>query len=200
MSLFIIQVFIISALTLMIQSAPIERSTENVMTKEEKNQRELEKSLYCAARSLHNAVGQLRTASYTLPPLPKVNISSSTEAIMNKILHLFSYRCKNFTEAMTLKHQLQDHLFNADTAPDLSSGNAKILSTILTSLQTMANTFDDMEFNKDSRRCIKLTPAQYKIMYYVRYTNPLLVALNDDLEEWYLESSLYDYPDERKCN
>ena len=131
MSLFIIQMFIISALTLMIQSAPIERSAENVMTKEEKNQRELEKSLCCAAQSLHNAVGQLRTASYTLPPPPKVNISSNTEAIMNRMLNHFSYRCKNFNEAMTLKHQLQDHLFNTDTAPDLSSGNAKILSTIL---------------------------------------------------------------------
>ena len=200
MSLFIIQVFIISALTLMIQSAPIERSTENIMSKQEKNQRELEKSLYCAAQSLYDAAGQLRTANYTLPPLLKINITSNTEAIVNRMFHHFSYRCKNFTEAMTLKHQLQDHLFDADTAPDLSSGNAKILLTILTSLQTMANTFDDMEFNKDSRRCIKLTPAQYKITYYVKYTNPLLVALNDDLEEWYRDSSLYDYPDEQRCS
>ena len=192
--------FIISALTLMIQSAPIERSAENVMTKEEMNQRELEKNLYCAAQSLHNAVGQLRLASYTLPPLPKVNISSNTEAIMDRMVHHFSYRCKNFTEAMTLKHQLQDHLFNTETAPDLSSHNINNLSTILGSLQTMANAFDRMELNKDNRRCVKLTPAQYKIMYYVRYTNPLLVALNDDLEEWYRDSSLYDYPDERRCS
>ena len=80
---------------------------------------------------------------------------------------------------MTLKHQLQDHIFNI--ASELKSDNNRKLSTILTNLQTMANIFDGMQFNKDNSRCVGLTPAQYKIMYYVRYAAPLLESLEDDL-------------------
>ena len=100
---------------------------------------------------------------------------------------------------MTLKHQLQDHLFNTDNAPELNSDNANKLTTILTSLQTMANIFDDMKISEDNSRCVKLTPAQYKIMYYVRYTAPLLESLKHHLEGWYTDPSLYDYPEVRHC-
>ena len=31
---------------------------------------------------------------------------------------------------------------------------------------------------------VKLTPAQYRIMYYVRYTAPPLNSLKDDLQGW----------------
>ena len=80
---------------------------------------------------------------------------------------------------MTLKHKLQHHLFNADVAPDFNN-----ISIILTSLQTMANTFNDLEFNDNNRRCVKLTPDQYKIMYKARYTTPLLQSLGD-LAKWF---------------
>ena len=201
MSSFILQLFIISAFGLMVQSAPVndvtKRSTDIKMSVEEMNQRKLENNLYCAAQSLYIEGGQLRNVMYTLPPFLKIDVNSNTKRNMNRMLHRFSSLCKYFTIAMTLKHQLQDHIFN--TAPELNSDNNRKLSTILTNLQTMANIFNDMQLNKDNSRCVKLTPAQYKIMYYVRYAAPLLESLEDDLQGWYVDPSLYEYEDERHC-
>ena len=187
----ILQLFIVLAFSSILQSAP---TGETVIPKEQKNQRELEKSLYCAAQSLYNAGGQLREANYTLPPLPAINVSNETEASIKRIFHHFSHHCKNFTIAKTLKHQLLDHLFKTDTALNRNSNSTENLSTVLTSLQKMGNVFNDMEFSKHNRRCVKLTPAQYRTIYYVQYANPLLASLNNDLERWYLDSSLYKYP------
>ena len=202
MSLFILQLLIISAFALMVQSAPVndvtKRSTDTTMSIEEMNQRKLENNLYCAAQSLYNEGEELRNTSYTLPPLPKIDVNNNTKRNMNRMLHHFSDLCKNFTIAMTLKHQLQERLFSNNTALEVNSENAKMLTTILTSLQSMANIFNDMELNKNNSRCVKLTPAQYKIMYYVRYTAPLLESLKH-LGGWYQDSSLYEYPDKRHC-
>ena len=186
----------------MVQSAPVNDVTKRstVTSKMEMNQRKLENNMYCAAQSLYDAGEDLRDKKYTVSPLPKIDVNSNTKRNMNKMLHHFSDLCKYFTKAMTLKHQLQEHLFNNDSAPQLNSDNHNNISTILTSLQTMANIFDDMQFNKDYSRCVKLTPAQYRIMYYVRYTAPLLESLKDDLEGWYRDDSLYEYDDERHCN
>ena len=181
----------------MVQSAPVndvtKRSTDTTMSNEEMK---LEKNLYCAAQSLYNEGEELRNTSYTLPPLPKIDVNNNTKRNMNRMLHHFSSLCKNFTIAMILKHQLQDHIFNS--VPVLNSDNAKKLTTILTSLQTMANIFDVMQFNEDNSRCVGLTPAQYRIMYYVQYTTPLLESLKQ-LRGWYQDSSLYQYPDIRHC-
>ena len=62
----------------------------------------------------------------------------------------------------------------------------------------MANIFNDMEFNKNNSRCAKLTPAQYKIVYCLRYTASLFESLKH-LGGWYTDPSLYDYPDKRHC-
>ena len=186
----------------MVQSAPVDvtkRSTDTNMSKKEINQRMLENNIYCASQSLYITRGQLHNAGFTLPSLPPVDINSNTKTIANKMLHHSSNLCKYFTIVMTLKHQLQEHLFTTDTAPELNSDNSKKLSTILTNLQTMADIFDDMQFNEDNSRCVKLTPAQYKIMYYVRYTAPLLESLKHHLGSWYRDSSLYEYPDVRHC-
>ena len=61
---------------------------------------------------------------------------------------------------MTLKRRLLDRIFTATIA-----FNSKRLSTILTSLQTMASIFDEMELNKSNSRYVELTPAQYNMMY-----------------------------------
>ena len=95
---------------------------------------------------------------------------------------------------MTLKHQLLDNIFKVDTALE---PNSKRLSTILTSLQTMANTFNDLEFCENNRRCIELSPAQYKIMYKARYTTKVLESLQD-LKKWYLSEDLH--PEVKNCN
>ena len=179
----------------MVQSADVTK--RSAVSKKEMKQK-LENTLYCAAQSLYHAQENLENAEFILPSLPQADINNNIKTIMNKMFHHFSDRCKNFTIAMTLKHQLQEHLFNNDTAPELNSDNVKKLTTILTSLQTMANMFDDMQFNKDNSRCVKLTPAQYRIMYYARKTSPLLESLNQ-LEGWYRDDSLYEYPEVRHC-
>ena len=194
-SFIILQLLIISAFGLMVQSADVTK--RSAVSKKEMKQK-LENTLYCAAQSLYHAQENLENAEFILPSLPQADINNNIKTIMNKMFHHFSDRCKNFTIAMTLKHQLQEHLFNNDTAPELNSDNAKKLTTILTSLQTMANMFDDMQFNKDNSRCVKLTPAQYRIMYYARKTSPLLESLNQ-LERWYRDDSLYEYPEVRHC-
>ena len=199
MLLFILQLFAISALgRALAQYSPIKRSTEAIMTTEEKHQRELENTLYCAAQSLYNAGGQLSNANFTLPILSENDISNNTKENMNITLRHFSDRCKYFTTTMTLKHQLQDHLFLNNTIPSLTFDNAKKLYTILISLQTMADVFNDIEYNKNSRICILLTPAQYKIVYHVQYSTPLLESL-EDLNVWFQNRSLYEYPDVRHC-
>ena len=177
MSLFIPQLLIISAFGLIVQTASvnlIKRSTAN-------NQTVLENKLYCAAELLYNARGSSSAAEY--------NTENSTA---NTLFSLLSDRCKEFTIAMILKHQLQYNLFNNYTAPDLglNAEDPKNLSLILISLQTMVNTFNDMEFNEKDQRCIKLLPAQYKIMYKARYNTPLLQSLGD-LAKWYLNPDLY---------
>ena len=135
---FILQLLIISAFGLMVQSAPVndvtKRSTDTTMSIEEKNinQIKLENNLYCAAHALYIEGGQLHNTKYTLPPLPKIDVNSNTKINMNRMLHHFSSLCKYFTKAMTLKHQLQEHIFN--TAPELNSGNNRKLSTILSNL------------------------------------------------------------------
>ena len=194
MTSFILQLLIVLAIGLMVQSAPVNDVTKR--SAKEKKHRKLENNLYCTAQSLDFAGRQLQlhNKSYILL------ISNNIKINMNRMLDHFSNLCKNFIIAMTLKHQLQEHLFNDDTALEVNSDNAKTISTILTSLETMANIFDDMQFNKDNSRCVKLTPAQYRIMYYVRYTAPLLESLKDDLHGWYLNPGLYEYQDERHCN
>ena len=101
---------------------------------------------------------------------------------------------------MTLKHQLQYLFFDTDSTPELSSKNTEWLSTILTNLQTMANTFDDMQLNKHRSSCIKFTPAQYRIMYNVPDTTPPSKALNN-MTIWYEEEGYYykDKQGEGKC-
>ena len=192
----ILQLSIISALGLMVQSAPInaminKRSTQKICTNKNVTVvlTALENRIYCAAVDLHNANGQLRKAKYSLRPsdLPKIDINTKIE-IVNKLYNLSSYRCKQFTTVMMLKHRLQDYIFNADTADlELNSEHvAKNLYEILTSLQTMANSFNDIEISITNKRCLKVTPAQYKIMYYAKYKkDSLLEILTNDWSGWY---------------
>ena len=199
MSSFILQLSIILAFGLMVQSAPVDVTKRSTMSKEEKNKRKLENNLYCASQTLHIEGDVLRDAKFTLPSLPQPDINNATEKIVKGAYRQFSDLCKEYTKAMTLKHQLQEQLFSNDTALKLNSDNAEKLSKILTSLQSMANIFNDMEFYKVKSRCVNLTPAQYKITYHVRYTKSLLVSLKDDFERWYKNERLYEYKDERHC-
>ena len=181
MSLFIPQLLIISALGLMVQTAPIsltKRSTET-------NSSVLQTRLYCAARDLHNARGSFPDAD------PK-NDDSTASTLFN----LFSNHCKEFTTVMTLKHKLLVDIFDVDTTLGLDFKN---LSTILTNLETMANIFNDLELNENNTRCVELTPAQYNIMYTARYTTKILESIGD-LKKWYPGTSLYPEDLAKNCN
>ena len=173
-----LQLSIISVFGLIAQSAPTDLTKRSTKECEGYNVSVLEGRLYFAARDLHNTNEHLRSKNPKyLSNLPKIE-NDVAETTTKHIYDDFSYRCKRFTQAMTLKHQLQYHLFNADTASFLIQ-NAEDLSKILTSLQIMANTFDDIEFNKVNRRCVELTSDQYTIMI------PLDDLLVSDLRGWF---------------
>ena len=185
MSSFILQLLIISAFGLMVQSAPVNDVTKRSTDKKETAVK-LENSLYCAAECLHPKRGNF------ILPQPNIDNCNTTITIANKIFNHFSDRCKNFTKVMTFKHQLQEHIFNDSTSSKvLNSDNAKNLSIILTSLQLLANTFNDIELNENNSRC-ELTPAQYRIMYCEQYA--LLESWEYDIfVDWYLGDDLYPH-------
>ena len=170
----------------MVQCAPVNDVTKRSTDNKEMNQRRLERSLYCAAESLYHE--QLKV-NFALPSLPQADIDNITKTIANKTFNHFSDRCKHFANVMTFKHQLQEHLFSNDSSVVLNSDNVKTLSTMLTSLQSLANTFNDMELNENNSRCVKLTPAQYRIMYYALYnTTSLLESWRNDIAHWFLSN------------
>ena len=132
MSLFITQLLIISVVGLMVQSAPV-TVTDDHLHKRSTNEskRVIEKSLFCAATSLHFDIKDL-PSDLTVPAAPQTNITLKT--VMNATFDHFSTVCKNFTITMSLKYQVQDLLFNTDTTPELITDNIQNLSEILTSL------------------------------------------------------------------
>ena len=189
---FIIQLLIISVVGLMVQSAPVTVTDDHLhkrSTKESK--RVLEKSLFCAATSLH--FDDL-FSNFTVPAAPQ--ISSNTHMAMRVTYDNFSTLCKNFTIAMSLKYQVQDLLFNNDTTPELTDANIQNLTKILINLQTMATALDNIHFyrNNDHSRCLTLTAAQYRIMYYVLQLKATFKqALEDITKFWILISGDYEH-------
>jgi len=88
---------------------------------------------------------------------------------------------------MTLKHQLLNDLFKTDTAPDLNIKDPEKLSTILTSLQTMSDIFNDMELNEVCRAYTN------SIQDHVQGTIQSL----GDLDKWYRNPDLQ--PNMKDC-
>ena len=184
MSSFIIQLLIISVVGLMVQSAPVSVTDDHLQKRStnENNQQVPENSLFCAALSLHIKMKDFSTDS-TVPAAPQIN--DNIESVMNETFDHFSSLCKNFTIAMSLTYQVQDLLFNADTTPELSSDDIQKLSEILALLQTMAISFDDIQYNRDHSRCVRLTAAQYRIMYYIQHPNTSLKQALEDIKEFW---------------
>ena len=186
MSSFIIQLLIISVVGLMVQSAPVSITDDHL---HKRSINEIEKSLFCAATSLHFDIKDL-LSNLTLPAAPQININTKT--VINAIFHHFSTLCKDFTKAMSLKYQVQDLLFNADTTPELTTENIQTLTKMIIKLQTMATTLGDLQFHEDRSRCVRLTAAQYRIMYYVQHPNATLIqALNGTTNSWKLMGDHY---------
>ena len=190
MSSFILQLLIILAFGLMVQSAPINDVTKRSTHDKDMNQiKLLEMSLFCTAEKsiLSNETRKELEDFNLIPPyISQDKINNTIKTIANKAFNHFSDRCKNFTKAMTLKHRFQEHLFSDNISVELVSDNAKTLSRILTGLQSLAKIFNDLEFNQNNSRCVKLTPDQYRIMYHVLYTAPLLESYKAVIGNWFI--------------
>ena len=195
MSSFIIQLLIISVVSLMIQSAPVSRNLQKrEPTAENSIEFKLENHIFCASSAIHNLRWELPVANYTVPESQNANID--VETLVDTVFDQLSLYCRNFTIAMSLKHQLQDLLFNTDTTPDLSSDNIQKLFEILTNLQTMATAFDDIQYNSDYSRCVRLTAAQYRIICSVRHPNTT-TSLKEFVNDWYSNHKLYNHQNAR---
>jgi len=134
--------------------------------------------LYCVTNSLRKTVTQLK-------PNMIVRVSEITNIEkMEAMYEEFSGRCKNYTQAMSLKHLLQNYLLN-DSSAALKSDQAKSYSSLLVSLQTISNILDDIEFIEHKRHCVTLTTAQYKEIYYVPYKKTsLLEEMQTAMQNW----------------
>ena len=177
----------------MVYSAPVSVTDDNLhkrSTSESKHQSQVpEKRLLCAAVSLK--FGKL-PKNLTVPAAPQIHISIKT--VMNATFDHFSTICKNFTIAMSLTYQVQDLLFNTNTATQFNADNVQNLSEILINLQTMATALDDIQFNRNHCRCVRLTTAQYRIMYYLQHRNTTLIqALKGIKEFWKLIDGDYKH-------
>jgi len=112
-------------------------------------------------------------------------INSDTVGILNPIFQLFSNKCKDFTLAMSLKHQLQKYFFNP-RAQNLKNLQISQLSLILIHLQTIANMLDDLQFRQNNSYCIRLSAHGYRMMYNALYrdNNSLLHHIKCEGEKW----------------
>ena len=182
---FIIQLLIISVVGLMVQSAPVsdnlkKRGTTaaNVNT----NVKKLEQRLLCAASSIRNA----KWLDTLEPHEPIVPQSGNYTELVHTIFDQFSLHCKGFTNATSLKYHVQDLLFDNNTTPQLSYEN---LSKLLIKLQTMATTLDDIQYIRDHSSCVRLTAAQYRIMYYAKFEQDN--AAKDFMDDWARNEEYY---------
>jgi len=74
---------------------------------------------------------------------------------------------------MSLKHQLQDHLFNQYNL-SLTTEESKHVYSILVGLQTAADILDQYRFSQHNTNCPRLSAAGYKMMYHVQYNTSLV--------------------------
>ena len=135
--------------------------------------------LYCAANAVQ------RNAQI----LQDFNLSVATNnpvasIILNKTFQQFSNKCKDFTLAMSLKHQLQNYLFTQNNS-NLTSDQISRLSSILIYLQTVANSLDDIHSRQQSSNCVRLSAHGYRMMYHVKFnTTSLLTEMNKQGRLW----------------
>ena len=176
------QFFIISVITIMVQSAPVKRDTDENQTAMTKDVQNKLNTLYCAAQSVQRTAVTLKERLNRATVLNESDINSDTKEVINETFDHFSSKCRDFTLAMSLKHQLQDYLFNQD----LNDEDVKQLSSLLVALQTIANILDQLQFYKNSSNCPRLSSTEYKMMYQVQYStnNNNITLLLEPIIDW----------------
>ena len=206
MSLFIIQLLIISVVGLMVQSAPVSVTDDHLQkrqaekTTKKSTQQKLEKRLFNAAGGVFNGAGGLIKDKVTLNVPEGYEEASGIDTDL-QYDNLARY-CMHFIMAMSLKHHLQDLLLDTTITSGLSNDIIEKLSVMLTKLQTVANTFDDLQVNEHNSSCTRFTPKDYKTIYqYIPHTDAsLLQTIHQIAQFWNQDKSLYDYPGERHFN
>ena len=183
----------------MVQSAPV-RVTDDHLQKRQahgNNQKALEQKLYCAVTKVRNTANDLNK---------KVTLNVSAKYVgatreSNTDDNLTKY-CMHFIMAMSMKHHLQDHLLDTDVTSQCTTASIENLSVLLTNLQTMANTLDDLQVNKHDSSCARFEPSDFKTIYkYIPYTHAsLLQAIHDIADFWYRDEDSYEYNEARHCN
>ena len=89
------------------------------------------------------------------------------------------------------------NLLDTTITSNLSNDNIEKLSLILTKLQTVANTFDDLQVNEHNSSCTRLTPEDSKTIYrYIPQTNASLLRAVYDMAKYWFDSDKekYDFP------
>ena len=138
--------------------------------------------VYCAAIEVQSSAQLLKELSFEVPVATENPVAS---IILNTTFQRFSSECKNFTLAMSLKHQLQNYLFTQNTS-NLMSDQISRLSSILINLHRVANSFNDIHSRNKSSHCVRLSEHGYRLMYHVvQYENTsLLTEINNQGKKW----------------
>ena len=188
MSSFIIPLLIVSVVGLMVQSAPVSVTDDHLQKRQattikKEIQKTLERRLFQTAGEVYNTAGMLLNEAVSL----NVSADYTGATGVNKDLEYHKLYCIHFIMAMSLKHHLQDHLLDTNVISQRTNASIENLSVSLTNLQTMANTLDNLQVNKQGSSCPRFTPENFKTIYkYIPYTNTsLLQAVHDMARYWY---------------
>ena len=201
MSSFIIQLLIVSVVGLMVQSAPVSVTDDHLQKRQAQcnNQKAIEEKLFSAVTKVRNTANDLnKTVSLNV----SAHYVGPTGVDIDLNYKKLTKYCMHFIMAMSMKHHLQDLLLDTDVTSQLTTASIENLSVLLTNLQTMANTLDDLQVNKHDSSCARFEPSDFKTIYkYIPYTNAsLLQAIHDIATFWVRDEDSYECKDARQLN
>ena len=197
MSSFIIQLLIISVVGLMVQSAPVSVTDDHLQKRQAQcnnHQKALEVKLFCAVTKVRNTANDLNKTVTLNVSVKYVGATRENNTDDN----LTKY-CMHFIMAMSMKHHLQDLLLDTNVISKRTNASIEDLSVLLTNLQTMANTLDDLQVNKHDSSCARFEPSNFKTIYkYIPYTHAsLLQAIYDIADFWVNDEDSYECKEDR---
>ena len=167
----ILKFLIVFLVTYTVQSCSILHSLEDIPTRTEAENKTV--AAFCAASRISKGA---KTSNGTFAiNLTNTTINNITSSIMRKIVDDSSSECRYFTKTMSLKHQLLDYLLKQN---DSTTQQIELFSSMLVSLQTLANFWLDKIRNQINSHCVRLSAHGYRTMYYVLHnTTPLVDSL-----------------------
>ena len=157
----------------MVQSAPLSHDQRFRQDSEDINA--IKDDFYCAAKLFKDNAGSLKEREIS------INLNSTDipvddrTAVLCQLFSHFSEECKDFTKAMSLKHQLQDYLFNQYNLSFTTEETKHVHSILyIVGLQTTANILDQYQFSQHNTNCPRLSAAEYEMTYHVQYNTSLV--------------------------